>query len=666
MDLSAKCFQSLQFMLYQPSIPLVFMRRKVFIVMVLFMLSPFLVFSQPQKLEKLLLQWKKISIVAQQKPDTSAIILLNSIVNEYVQTASDSAFIYSEKALALSKILHYTKGSAITYINIGRMHYMKCNYDQSLNNALIGLKLSTQLRDNAGIAAASNVIGLIYLSQKKPSLALREFIKASKINIVLNNQTRLSSNYLNIGLTYLMAKSDSAVYYFSLSKSVSKSIDDRHLIAMANNRLGDYYLQKGQAKKAIFYYYSVLRNKKYQNEWENSFAYTGLAKCYFKLHRYKEATVNGEKGLLLAKKNNTKWDVEQALRTLHESFNALGDSKNAYKYLLMDKIYSDSLFDASKEREINALNLRQKQAENEVLIKKNQIAEEKEATHQLVILVIVLIAIFLMIITLITFRNASKNKKLYQALQKKSDFIATQNELIEQKNEELNHSNQTKDRLFSIIGHDLRGPFATVLNALELFKSEDLEEEEKVLMLDRILEQMYVTSAMLENLLAWANSQREGLKTQSISLSLTGIINEILSVFVMVAGEKNIQLIHLFEEPLSIKGDPDQIRILFQNLVANAIKFTKPKGNIVISYAVSDTAIKVSIKDDGVGMSEEKLKLIFQESGKSISTYGTKKEKGIGIGLMLVKKFVELNNATISVTSKEQQGTEFVVEFTRI
>ncbi|MBB6002107.1 tetratricopeptide repeat-containing sensor histidine kinase [Arcicella rosea] len=634
--------------------------------MVFSILSPFLAFSQQKKLDQLLSQWKKLNSVAQQKSDTSTINLLNSIANEYVQTASDSAFIFSEKALALSKNLKYTKGSAITYINIGRIHYMKCNYDQSLKYALIGLKLSTQLNDKAGIAAASNVIGLIYLSQKKPSLALREFIKASKINIAINNQTRLSSNYLNAGLTYLMAKSDSAAYYFSLSKSISRNIEDKHLIAMANNRLGDYYLQKGQAQKAIFYYYSVLRNKKYQNDWENSFAYTGLAKCYFKLHRYKEATVNGEKGLLLAQKNNTKWDVEQSLRTLHESYNALGDTKNAYKYLLMDKIYSDSLFDESKEKEINALSLKQEQAENEVLIKKNQIAEEKEAINRMITLVIVLIAVFLMVISIITYRNAKKNKKLYQALQKKTDFIATQSELIEQKNEELNYSNQTKDRLFSIIGHDLRGPFATMLGALELFKIGELDEDEKQLMLDRIFEQMTVTSAMLENLLAWANSQQEGLKTQSISLSLTGIMNEILSVFVMVAGEKNIQLIHHFEEALSIKGDPDQIRILFQNLVANAIKFTKSKGKIVISYAVSDSAIKVSIKDDGVGMSEEKLKLIFQESGKSISTYGTKKEKGIGIGLALVKKFVELNNATITVSSKEKEGTEFVVEFTRI
>lgn len=642
------------------------MFQKVFVLILFSLLLPFLVFSQQKKLDQLLSQWKKLSVSAQQKPDTTTINLLNTIANEYMQTVSDSAFIFSEKALVLSKSLKYDKGSSAAYVNIGKMHYMKGNYDLSLHYVLTSLNLSNQNNDKAGIAGASNVIGLIYLAQKKTNLALAEFLKAASINSSINNQSRLSANYFNAGLTYLEAKSDSAFRYFLLSKSISTKIHDEHLIAMANNRLGDYFLQKSQTHKAIVYYSSVLKNKKYQNDWENSFAYTGLAKCYYKQGKFKEASINSEKGLSLAQKNNTKWDIEQALRVLHESYSALGDSKNAYKYLLMDKIYSDSLFDESKEKEINALNLKQQQAENEVLIKKNQIAEEKEATSQMVTLIIILIALFLMIITLITFRNAKRNKKLYQALQKKTDFIASQNELIEQKNEELNHSNQTKDRLFSIIGHDLRGPFATMLGALELFKTGELEEEDKQMMLDRILEQMTVTSAMLENLLAWANSQREGLKTQSIDLSLTGIINEILGVFVMVAGEKNIQLIHHFEEPLSIKGDPDQIRILFQNLVANAIKFTKPKGKIVISYSVNESTIKVSIKDDGVGMTEDKLKLIFQESGKSISTYGTKKEKGIGIGLMLVKKFVELNNATIAVKSKEKEGTEFVVEFSRI
>lgn len=646
-----------------PYYPFKIMLLKVFRLIVLLLLCPFIVFSQQKKLEQLLSKWNKLTVTNQTKPDTATINLLSSIASEYMETVSDSAFIYSNKALALSEQINYNQGRARAYAMLGKMHYMKGNYDISLNNSLIALRISTQNNDKLGVANASNIVGLIYLAQNKINLALKEFLKAAAVNKSLNKLNRLSANYFNIGLCHLENKSDSTIYYLMLSKSVSKQINEEHLLAMADNRIGDYYLQKEQLNKAIFYYSSVIKNTSYQNDWENSFAYTGLAKCYYKLGKYKAAVFCSHKGLVLAQKTNTKWDIEQALKILHQSYSAVGDSGKAYQYLLMDKQYSDSLFNESKEKEINALYLKQKQAENEVLIKKNQIAQEQEATNRLIILIIILIAIFLMVIVIMIYRSAKKTEKLYQDLQKKSDYIIAQKQLIEQKNEDLNNSNETKDKLFSIIGHDLRSPFAAMLGALRLFKTDELEEEEKELMLDKVLEQMTLTSAMIDHLLTWANSQREGLKTEIIDLSLTEVIDEVLGVFIAVANEKKIKIIHHNEVSVPIKADQDQVRIIFQNLIANAIKFTKPKGEILISYLLTDDAARVSVKDNGIGMSETKLKKIFQESGKSISTYGTKKEKGIGIGLMLVKKFVELNNATISVFSKENEGTEFIITF---
>ena len=632
-------------------------------LIVLTLLFPIFIFSQQTKRAELLSKWEKYNQTVPPKPDTLVVNLLNSITLDYLHNVSDSAFYYAEKALSISKRLKYEKGSANAYANIAKMHYMKGNYELSLSYVLTAYGISSHINDRGGIAYATNVMGLIYIAQKKYSLALQELLKAAKINSSLNNQTGLSANYFNVGLCFLEMQSDSAIHYFLLSKNISIKIRDEHLVAMANNHLGDYYLLKGKLNTAISFYLSILENRSYQNDWENSFAHTGLAKCYYQQGRFKEAIAHSEKGYLLAKKTDAKWDIEQALRVLHKSYSATGDAKNAYAYLLLDKVYSDSLFNESKEKEINALYLKQKQAENEVLIKKNQIAEEKEASQRMLILVIVLIAIFLMVIAITTYRNAERTKRLYKILQKKTDYISSQNELIEQKNDALNDSNQTKDRLFSIIGHDLRSPFASMRGALELFNSGMLDEDEKQMMLDRVLEQMSVTSAMLENLLSWANSQREGLKTDIKPLVLTGIINEILEVFNSVANEKNIRISHVYQVPISINADQDQIRVIFRNLIANAIKFTKPNGEIVISYLLSEKSVKVSVKDNGVGMSEEKLKQIFQESGKSISTYGTKKEKGIGIGLMLVKKFVELNHATISVESIEKEGTVFTIEF---
>ncbi len=646
------------------------MERKYKVIVVRFFLfavfiglSPNLVFSQQESRSQLLSKWDKYIQANQAKPDTSVVNLLNDITLDYMHTASDSAFYFAQKALSMSKALKYEKGKATAYAYIAKIHYTKGNYDLSLSYALTALGLSSHIDYKTGIAYAHNTMGVIHIAQKKYALALQELMKAATLNATLKNQTGLSGNYFNVGLCYLEMKSDSAIHYFLLSREISIKIPDQHLVAMANNHLGEYYLQKGKLNTAISFYSSILENRNYQNDWEDSFAHTGLAKCYYAKGNYKEAIDHSQKGYLLAKKSNTKWDIEKALGILYLSYSAVGDSKNAYKYLLLDKIYSDSLFNESKEKEINALYLKQKQAENEVLKKKNQIAEEKEASQRMLIVVIVLIAILLMIIAITTYRNAERIKRLYKILQRKTEYISTQNELIEQKNDALNESNQTKDRLFSIIGHDLRSPFASMRGALELFNSGMFDEDEKQMMLDRVLEQMTVTSAMLENLLSWANSQREGLKTNIEPLVLTDLINEILAIFKNVAIEKNIVLTHVFDSPVSINADQDQMHVVFRNLVTNAIKFTKPNGEIFISYLETDKSVKVLVKDNGVGMSEDKLKLIFQESGKSISTYGTRKEKGIGIGLMLVKKFVELNHATITVESKEKEGTVFIVEF---
>eukprot|EP01136_Pigoraptor_vietnamica_P039307 Opistho-1_new@9924 len=127
------------------------MFQKVFVLILFSLLLPFLVFSQQKKLDQLLSQWKKLSVSAQQKSDTTTINLLNTIANEYMQTVSDSAFIFSEKALALSKSLKYDKGSSVAYVNIGKMHYMKGNYDLSLNYILTSLNISNKSNDKAGV-----------------------------------------------------------------------------------------------------------------------------------------------------------------------------------------------------------------------------------------------------------------------------------------------------------------------------------------------------------------------------------------------------------------------------------------------------------------------------------------------------------------------------------
>ncbi|NBA86870.1 tetratricopeptide repeat protein [Emticicia sp. CRIBPO] len=640
------------------------MFRKLFCSALLCILATFSVFSQQQKLSDLLQKWHRWEKSGSAEPDTARVSLLNGIANIYIQNASDSALFFSGEALKMAELLQFEQGKAMAFSNFAKIHYIKGNYDLSLNNSLNALRISNRINYDLGKANAYNIIGLIYLAQKKLNPALKEFKKAAQLNQQLKNRNRLSANYFNIGLAYFENNQlDSAIHYLTFSKDLSLKINDQNMLAMANNRLGDYYLKLGQASKAIAMYFSVINNATYQSDWENTFAYAGLAECFNKRGEYQKAVEYGLKAHSLAKKTNTKWDFQRSAKVLHETYLALGDYKQAYDYLLIDKAYSDSLFNEKKEKEINALSLVQKQAENEVLVKKNQLEHQKNRVIRIVIFVVMLIAIFLVVLVVIIYKNARKKNSLNQMLQKKSDDIAVQKQLIEEQNTKLFHLNKTKDQLFSIIGHDLRSPMAAILGSLQLLKDENLKPEEVQPFFRRFFDQVTSTNLMLENLLLWANSQRSGISVKPDQIYLYPVFKEVLGVFDNIIEEKKIKVEHVPFEHEAVMADPNHVRIIFQNILVNAIKFTRRNGSIVITYHETDLKVRVSVKDNGIGMSAEKVAGIFKKEGKEISSYGTMNEKGIGIGLVLVKNFVDQNNADISIFSEENKGTEVVIEF---
>lgn len=586
------------------------------------------------------------------KADTATVNLLNNISELYVQQVSDSAFLFADKALRTATQLNYPVGRAAAYANIAKMHYQKGNYLKSLKNALSTLELSNKANDKAGQANAYNLLGLIHLAQNNIQPALREFKQAETLNQELNDRHRVAANYFNQGLCYLQNKQmDSAVYYLLKSKDVSKIIDDRHMSAMSNNRLGDYYAQSGQTDLAIAFYKAVADNEAYQNDWENSFAYTGMAECYLKKKEYNQAVKYGEQGLMLARKTGTKWDIERALKVLYESSHALGRLSQAYDYLLMDKLYYDSLFNENKEKEINGLYLRQKQAENEVLIKKTQLIIQENRATRITTVIACLFVISLVFIALMLFRNSVRKSRL--------------NGRIKQQNQELEELNKTKDQLFAVISHDLRSPFAAVLGALELLKNDELSADEKQLVFDSFTAQLTATAAMLENLLLWAESQQAAISTKAEKVIVPAITDQVLEVFTPIAKEKRISIDHYRNDEAIIAADPDHVSIILQNLLANAIKFTHSSGSITISYKVYPAIVNILVSDNGIGMTPAKLEQLFRRSGKTISTYGTDRESGTGIGLSLVKRFAKQNKATIHVKSEVGKGTVFELEFPR-
>jgi signal transduction histidine kinase len=609
-----------------------------------------------------------IVLLSDQLPDSAKVNRLNDLARGYLQEqAFDSVQIVSAQAIKISEKIGHELGLSVALANMAKVHYMKGDYTPALSSVLKSLRLSEAINNRGGVAVCLNVIGLIHLAQGQRETSLVEFKKAATLNSKIGDKYRLSTNYFNMGLAYSELKlSDSALIAFKKAMDISIRIKHLNMQAMASNRLGDTYFKRNQVETAIRHYMSVLNNKSYQNDWENSFAYTGLAQCYEKQQMYDQAISYAHRGLRLAEKKRTRWDAKRAFEVLHRSYAQLNKNKEAYKYLLLEKLYSDSLLNESKEKELNALYLTHQKAVNQVLLKENQIAQQKNRFNGLIVFLCAFIIFLLVSLLIILYRNAHTKNKLNKELLNKSANLAERKEKIKQQNSELNELNRTKDQLFSIISHDLRSPFAAIIGTLQLLKDVDLEKDELQYLLDRLYEQTAATAAMTDNLLVWAKSQQGGINVRFDNVLAVDVMREVLSVFQSIAEEKHIKITHTEDQHAYAYADRDHIKIILQNVLANAIKFTPENGAIAISYTSIDGLTCVKIQDSGVGMSPNKVQQLFQKSGSDISTRGTNNETGIGIGLVLVKKFVDANNATLSVNSHENRGTEFIVCFERM
>jgi PAS domain S-box-containing protein len=224
--------------------------------------------------------------------------------------------------------------------------------------------------------------------------------------------------------------------------------------------------------------------------------------------------------------------------------------------------------------------------------------------------------------------------------------------------EELSSINATKDKLFSIIAHDLRGPFANIINLSEILMSQVREKDYAEIddYANMIQNSTQKVAGLLTNLLEWSR-----LKTGKISFipaphKLADILGDTLDLLGAQAAQKEISITNVVDRNLIVNIDKNMFSTIIRNLVSNAIKFTNKGGNINIKIDYKDQLLRCSIKDDGVGMDQHKLDKLFRIEEK-VSTPGTNNEQGTGLGLILCKEFVDLHHGEINATSELGKGT---------
>lgn len=545
--------------------------------------------------------------------------------------------------------------------NYAASYYIVGTYDVALQKFIEALSLYEETDNKLGIAKCLIGQGLIQQGIGRNKEAIKLFQKANTIIKELNDTVLESKVYLNIGISQIELKEiDESYDNFHKSLKLAVQNKDSNMEHLSQNRLGNLHYLRNDLDSSVYYYKKVL-DANQANQWEKSFANTGLSEVYIKKGDYKKAEEYGLKGFEAAKNTQAKWDIARAAEILSIAYKNDHNYELAFKYLAICKSYNDSLFNDAKLKEINLLQLKRKEAENEKLVAKNEAAQHKLKNTRLFSVSVILFMLYLLTIIYQYTKNNKVREKLYSELELKNQDIESQQMLITAQNHNLSELNQTKNKLFSILSHDLRSPIASIQQVLGLLREGEISSEELKVLAEHLITQVDSTSIMLNNILHWSMTQLDGAKINKENIDLEKVVKDSIAGLNLMAKAKEIKFIHTnSEKDTVVDADKGHVQIILNNLLSNAIKFTPIAGTIEIRYSEDGTFIHMHINDSGKGISQAKIEEILNFDKRVVSEKGTGFEEGTGLGLLLVKQFLSDNNGQLDIVHHQEGGTEFI------
>lgn len=582
-----------------------------------------------------------------------------------------------QKALELSEKHHYPKGASSAVNNLGIIYEILGEYPKALNYYHQSLTLDNQQKDTLSKAKTLMQMGCLYEYMGDTTKALYHYEQSLGFSQAVGNEMLISYNQLNIG--YLLLKKGDAISargLFNEAMEVSKTKNRKEGILLS-------YLMIGIVDKEEKKYIRAIENFNASKEIcketgcvsYQRYANFHLADSYFRLGHL-------DKAFDLAKKTYNSNDfIDKSLQIttvqlLSEIKAAQGKFKEAYEYHKEFKELHDKSFNESNLRKISQLEYENKLKQEKHILELEQQKQEavfqSQRERQLLIRNFILVLLGLSIVLLISIFNNGRNRRKAneilsqqkKELEEANQKLKAQKTSLEKATNELEIANQTKDKFFSIIAHDLRSPFSSIFGFSDLLLDsyKEFDEEEMELFLKKIKSGSESALMLLENLFSWASSNSGTIKFQPEVVPLKDVADSVVSIYETAANDKGVKLMQNISLTDEVYADLDMLRTILRNLVSNAIKFTNKGDQIEINFDSDQEFSIIKVKDTGVGIETDKLESIFQLSSK-VSTLGTSGEKGSGLGLVLCKEFAEKHQGKIEVKSEVGKGTEISVSF---
>lgn len=589
---------------------------------------------------------------------------LMNVVSRLKYDHTDSALHYIEQLEEMFSGDRETSKLADVLYQKGSIFYIAGDYVMAQASFDDSYVIAEKYNDQSALARVLNGRGLIFLGQQKYFEALDLWKQALQVFQDKNDLGMQANLRFNIGLGYSQVNQfDEAILNLNIAREILQKVENPTLLDMVINRLGKVYFDLGDYEKADIHYNELKGREASLSIWEKTFLYAGLAELEFERENFSLATSYSEKSAEFATSMKALWDLERALGIWSNSLEASGDFTNALKVARRNKIIRDSLYNIEKEQEINFLQLQVAQSKNEQLEQEKQLISQKSKLSSWLNWVLLVFVLFLVGISLIYRRNLKMRESFNTRLEKLNNELKESRDTIASQNESLNQINEAKNKLFSIISHDLRSPIGNLKSFIQFDKKGVFAKEEKFQVLELLEGQLEKTDILLENLLQWARTQLEGFDPRPELFEVKPEVLEILHQFEYQIKFKNID-VHLDENDgvsHQVFVDKSSLRIILQNIIGNAIKFSPEFGRISIDFTNNSDHLMIHVKDSGDGLDPEQRAKIENDFTMIKSKEGTMKEKGTGLGLLLVKQLLVYNGGFLRVKSELGKGTEMII-----
>lgn len=572
-------------------------------------------------------------------------------------TSPSTALLMSRKILSLSDSINYENGRLEGLRWIGNSHYLMGRLDSAMHYMLLLLDETYKYGNRAIQADVMLDIGQTYDKIGLYSLSYDYLRQAHEIRLEIGDAERLSVTFINLAYHYyLRDELDTALYLYQRTETILDTIPLTFTKPFLYNEVGGVYLKQGRYQEARDKINQALElNIQLENNWDLSYSYVMLAQLEYLVGNTQEAEQSALKALSISRDNNISLEYDIIFKILSDVKGSQGLHNKALDYLEKSYSYRDSLNLALMDQKILALDYYKGQKENEIQTLKlvnDNLAQETQLKGQRYLLIAGALILSLTLIGILVLYN------------QKNQLVLAQKKIRDQ-NQTLKELNVTKNKLFSVITHDIRNPLSNINSMLQLARDGLISPEDFSKFAGSMIDQTDRISSLSTTLIDWSKSQLSSLSAEKSEVDLDQLIESSVKDLRFLADGKNVNLIcdgGRLEQP--IMADPSMLLLVINNLLTNAIKFTPEGGEVTIVTQAIDGETTIQVKDSGVGI---QANLIDQlKEGKVESELGTSGEKGTGIGLTLTMDLVTLQGGTLEAYPNPDGGSTFVIKLPSI